>query len=373
MKSLRILTLVLFVFAVLPGPAQDSRKIQEQEREVAKHRKAVETTQQEINKLQKGRATTTEKANLWARQIDQRNQLLDATEKQAKLLRVEIAHKDSVAGSLSRTLDRDREQYAAMVRESYRNYRQNNYLTYIFSSRDFTDVARRITILREAANARERKMRDIETLSDQVAMEKAELDVRKRSLDSVTRNLASEKQKLQRDINAARTEIRKMSKAEAEAQRRKASQVQQLDAAIADLRKLTRGNTEGDSFSTKTANLRLPVAAGRVKRFKDNIAEITGPKGAHVISIYEGKVVDIRPNRITGKYDVYVAHGDYISSYLNMGTTCVEINQKVAKNQQLGTIGSSVDNTTFEIEYKLIFGIYPPAGKSMRAEDCFKR
>lgn len=373
MKPLRTLTLLILAFAALSASAQDKGKIQEQEREVARHRKAVETSQQELNSLQKSRTTTTQRVNLWEKQINSRDRLLDAQEKQAKLLRTEIARKDSVAGSLERTLNRDREQYAAMVRESYRNYRQNNYLTYIFSSSDFTDVARRITILREAANARERKMTEIKTLSRQVAEEKAELGVRKQSLDSVTRNLASEKKKLQQDVSSAKSEIKKLSKAEIEVRRRQALEEQRLNAAIADLRKLTKGNTSGDSFTTKTSNLRLPVANGRVKRFRDNVAEITGPQGAQVISIYEGKVVNVKLNRITGKYDVFVAHGDYISSYVNLGTTCVEINQKVAKNQALGTIGSSRDNTTFEDEYKIIFGIYPPPGKSMRAEDCFKR
>lgn len=115
------------------------------------------------------------------------------------------------------------------------------------------------------------------------------------------------------------------------------------------------------------------MTAGRVKRYKENMAEITGPKGAHVISIYDGKVVDIKRNRITNKYDVYVAHGEYITSYANLGTICVEKGQKVARNAQLGTIGSSVNVMTMETEYKLVFGIYPPnPGQKMRAEDCFK-
>lgn len=47
-----------------------------------------------------------------------RNQLLDETEKQACLLREEIARTDSVAGNLSATLSRDRAQYGEMVARS---------------------------------------------------------------------------------------------------------------------------------------------------------------------------------------------------------------------------------------------------------------
>ena len=113
---------------------------------------------------------------------------------------------------------------------------------------------------------------------------------------------------------------------------------------------------------------------GRVKRYKENMAEITGPRGAQVISIYEGKVVEIKRNRITDKYDVYVAHGEYITSYANLGGVTVEKGEKVAKNQQLGTIGSAVDVATMNTEYKLVFGIYPPnPSTKLRAENCFRK
>ena len=81
--------------------------------------------------------------------------------------------------------------------------------------------------------------------------------------------------------------------------REKDRQEEQLDTAIAELQKLTKGNKAGASFSTRTSNLNLPVEGGRVKRYRDNMAEITGPKGARITAIYEGKVVDVKRNRIT--------------------------------------------------------------------------
>ena len=359
MKPARILTL-LFLFAAFTAAAQGGRDaIEEQKRVIAALEKRIADEERAISKIQEGRAATEERVRRLARQLDSRNQLLEETEKQVRLLRKEISRTDSVAGDLSSALERNRTQYAEMVREAYRNYKHNNYLTYIFSSRDFADVAKKITNLREVAS---------------VAREKELLDRRKRSLDSVTQNLTAQKQKLQRDSRNARANIRQMSQKEKQALQRKLSQEQQLDVAISELRKLTKGNTEGASFSTKTTGLRLPVTAGSVKRYKENMAEISGPKGAHVISIYDGKVVEIKRNRITNKYDVFVAHGEYITSYANMGSICVEKGQKVARNEQLGTIGSSVNIMTMETEYKLVFGIYPPnPGEKLRAENCFKR
>ena len=146
------------------------------------------------------------------------------------------------------------------------------------------------------------------------------------------------------------------------------------DAAIDALRKLTKGNKEGASFSRSTSNLNLPVVGGRVREYKGNMAEIVGAKGADVRSIYDGKVVEVRRNRITGKYDVFVAHGEYITSYANLDNVVVRKEQKIAKNGVLGEVGASVNLTTMKTEYKMVFGIYSPNPKEvMRAANCFKK
>lgn len=363
------------MFTTLHATAQQgSDAIEKQKRVIATLEQKIANEERELSKLKEGRAATEERVRRLVRQLDSRTQLLEETEIQARLLRAEIAHTDSLAGDLNSTLLRNREQYGRMVREAYRNYKQNNYLTYLFSSRDFTDVARKINNIREIAAMRERKLHDISALTKQVAEEKELLAQRKRSLDSVTMKLTAQKQKLERDTRNARTNVRQMSQKEKASLQRKVSQEQQLDMAINELRKLTKGNTEGASFSTKTKGLRLPVTNGHVKRYKENMAEITGPKGAQVISIYEGKVVEIKRNRITSKYDVFVAHGEYITSYANLGSVCVQKGQKVSRNEQLGTIGSKINILNMETEYQLVFGIYPPnPSEKLSAASCFKR
>ncbi len=372
----RLLPLLTFT-ALLSVPcatAQNNRKIEDQKRVIAALEKKIANEEAQIARLKKGRAASEERVQRLALQIGTRNQLLDETEKQADLLRAEIARKDSVAGNLSYVLEQTRTQYIAMVREAYRNYRHHNYLTYIFSSRSFSDMARRLATLRATAALRERRLRDISTLAHRIRSEQAALAARKRSLDSVSRQLEAQRRDLENDARNARAEVAQLSQKEKNALQRKTAQQQQLDAAIGKLRKLTRGNTAGASFSNKTSGLRLPVERGRVKRYKGNMAEITGPRGAAVVSIYEGKVVEIKRNRITDKYDVFVAHGEYITSYANLAATNVEKGDRVAKNARLGTIGATVDPLTLETEYKLVFGIYPPdPAQKMTAERCFRK
>ena len=183
----KLLAALLLALSVSGAVAQNDAQIREQKRIIASLEKRIAAEEREISKLRQGRTSTEERIRRLARQIDSRTQLLDATEKEASLLREEIARKDSVAGGLSAALERNREQYAAMVREAYRNYRHNNYLTYIFSSRDFADAARRIANLRAVASMRESKLRDIRSLSEQVRTEQEELGRRKLSLDSAMR------------------------------------------------------------------------------------------------------------------------------------------------------------------------------------------
>ena len=223
------------------------------------------------------------------------------------------------------------------------------------------------------AEARQRKMEAIATLNEQVQQERTSLEERNRTLDSVTRKLTRQRSDLEREARDARTSLNRLTNREKNALQRKMAQEEQLQTAIATLRKLTKGNKEGASFSTKTSGLRLPVVGGKVKRYKGNMAEIVGPRGAQVQSIYDGKVVDVKQNRITGKYEVYVAHGEYITTYSNLSSTSVAKGSVVSRNGLLGTIGSALNLNTMETEYKIVFGIYPPdPNKKMLASDCFR-
>lgn len=369
--ALLTLLLTLMLWPLAAQTTDDA--VARQKRVIADLEQRIAREEQQIAQLKKGRASAQEQARRLARQLDARNQLMEATEREAELLGQQIERADSVARGLGASLEEHKRLYAEMVREAWRNYRHNNYLTYLFSSGDFAQVARRIANLRGVASMRAHRMEQIASLSVQVADERNLLEQRHRALDSVKRSIERQRTRLKKDEQAARASIRQLSEREKRALAEKVAREQQLDVAIDALRKLTRGNREGSSFTAGTGNLRLPVAGGKVKRYKGNMAEICGPKGARVQSIYEGKVIDIKRNRITGKYDVYIAHGEYLTSYANLGSVSVQKGAKVARNEAIGTIGSAVNLITMQTEYKLVFGIYAPTPEvKMLAENCFK-
>lgn len=354
--------------------AEEKARIAEQKRIIEELEEQVKQDEKRLSEIKKDKSTALKRVNSITSQINSRNTLLNRTEKEINSIEKNIENNNKMITLTSQKLAEEREKYAEMVRETYRNHRQNNYITYILASKSFSDVSRRIANIRAVASLRAERMRRIDSLNQQLGEQQLSLSERKHSLDSVQRKAEAQKLKLQSDVKAAKQAMNQLSSKERAALKDKMESEERLDAAINELRKLTKGNTEGASFSRNTTNLNLPVDGGRVRRYKGNMAEIIGAKGAAVRSIYDGKVVEVKRNRINGKYDVFVAHGEYITSYANLDDVSVEKGQKVAKNSRLGEVGASVNITTMESEYKLVFGIYSPNPKEvMRAADCFKK
>ena len=353
---------------------EEKARIAEQRRIVEQLEKELEEDEKKLNSIKKDKSTAQQRVRSITKQINSRNQLLNRTEREIGSIERSIVKNDSLLSQTQRRYDTERENYAEMVREAYRNYKQNNYITYILASESFTDAARRIANIRAIAVLREERLHRMDSLAKSIEEQQASLTERRRTLDDVQRKAEAQRKKLQGDVSSAKKAMSQLSKREQAALKEKMASEERLDAAIDALRKLTKGNSVGASFSRTTSNLNLPVVGGRVREYKGNMAEIIGAKGAAVRSIYEGKVVEVRRNRISGKYDVFVAHGEYITSYANLDNVVVRKDQKIEKNGTLGEVGASVNLTTMNTEYKMVFGIYSPNPKEvMRAANCFKK
>lgn len=362
------------VGTMLYAQSATDKKIAEQRRKIADLEQQINANDKEIASIKKGHKNAKERAQKLSKQISTRNRMIEQTEVQEEILEREISRADSAARSLSNQLERTRQSYTLMAREAYRNYRHNNFLTYIFSAESFEQITHRLSMLRSVADLRRSHLQNISSLTEKVSEQRSELDRRSHELDSVKRNLTNQRAKLQRDQAAARSTMNQLSKKEKSALQKKAAQEEQLSVAIDELRRLTKGNKEGSSFSTKTTNLRLPVEGGKVKRYNGHMAEVVGQKGSRVISIYEGKVMQVKQNRITGNFDVYIAHGEYISTYANLLRVNVAEGASVKRNEQIGIIGSAVNINTMSTEYRMLFGIYAPSPQTiLKAADFFRK
>lgn len=369
MKKLLILILLIFT-AQTPLKAQSEAALR---KTIDNLEASIEREEKQLARLKKSKTSKQKLVSSLARQIEKRNALIAARDKQIKQLGQDIVALESRVGELSISLAQLERSCYTMSREAYRNYRNNNTLAYLFSSSSALDFARRIASLRSATEYRKEQIALVTSTRDAVQKQQQTLAAKREEVALAKKKLDRQRAKMREERDLAKATIRKMTKQEKSVQASMAEHEKRLNTAIAELRKLTKGNKSGGSFSSSTRGLKLPVAGGRVVRYNANTAEIVGNKGANINSIYEGKVVRISRNKINNKYDVYIAHGEYISSYANLSEVCVKRDDKVLKNQKIGTIATMVNPSTMDVEYKILFAIHSPNPKvTMKASNLFK-
>ncbi len=373
LKQLYILTLTVLLAFTQPALAQTS-KIEQQKKVIANLERSIAREEKQLAQLKKNKASAEKQVASLTKQIEKRNALIRETSRQIKQLTAEVNASEKRLRALGGQLTQLEENMREIVRSAYRNYRYQNHLTYLFSAKSFTDMARRVAMLRVATEYRIAQIKRVSAVRSDVQAERNLLAKRREELSATKRRLDKQRANLRADMAAAKKTVSQMSSKQQSVLRSKMEHEEKLNAAIKQLRKLTKGNKAGASFSASTTSLNLPVVGGKVKRYKGNMAEIVGAEGAAVTSIYEGKVVDIKRNKVNNKYDVYIAHGEYITSYANLSAVSVTKGVVVKKGQRIGTIGSAVNISTMEMEYKIVFGIYAPSPDvKMSAANCFKK
>ncbi|MBQ5836250.1 MAG: peptidoglycan DD-metalloendopeptidase family protein [Alistipes sp.] len=374
MTLARLLIIALTLLSISLSATAQTKAIEQQRVVIANLERRIANEERELAKLKKNKASKEQQVASLTKQIEHRSALISETTRQIKRLTEEVAASERRLKNLSGEQTKLEANVQELARVAYRNYRYQNHLAYIFASKSFTDMARRIAMLRGATEYRFRQIEEIISIQKDVQAEREALSKRREELSATKRRLDSQRKKLRSDMSAAKKAISTMSDKQKSVLRSKMEHEEKLNAAIVQLRKLIKGNKAGASFSAKTTALSIPVAAGRVKRYKGNMAEFIGKEGAAVTSIYEGKVIDIKRNKVNNKYDIYIAHGEYITSYANLSAVSVAKGTIVQRGQRIGTIGAAVNIVTMEMEYKIVFGVYGPSPEVViSAANLFKK
>lgn len=376
MKRLLHITLLLLLLAggAGVGTSAPQDKVAEQRRIIDNLEKSIAKEEQELAKLKKNKASQQKRAKSLARQIEKRSALISTRTRQIKNLTAEVTASEQRLSHLSENIARLETSVREMSRAAYRNYRNTNTLTYLLSAGSAIEFAHRVAALRCASSSRREQIARITELRKQEQAERNRLTTRRSELAANKKKLSQQRKQLEGDMRTAKSTISRMSKREKNVLQSLAEHEKSLNQAIAELRKLTKGNRQGSTFNAATTGLRLPLAGGRVVQYNGNMVEIVGSKGAKVTSIYEGKVMKISRNKVNNKYEVYIAHGEYISAYANLASVSVKRGDSVDRNAQIGTVGTMVNPATMELQYKIVFSIHSPSPKiKVRASALFAK
>ena len=210
LKRLYILTLLMLFSFVAPVVAQTS-KIEQQKKVIANLERSIAREEKQLAQLKKNKASAERQISSLTKQIEKRNALIRETTRQIKQLSAEVAASERRLKSLGGQLSELEENAREIVRSAYRNFRYQNHLTYLFSAKSFTDIARRVAMLRVATEYRFAQMKEVSAVRSDVQAERNLLAKRREELSATKRRLDSQRKKLRADMAAAKKTVSQMS------------------------------------------------------------------------------------------------------------------------------------------------------------------
>lgn len=374
------IAITLFLLALCTVvSAQSIESLQEQIRRAEEEIKANTVLLEKNRKDQKLSQT---QLKLIQSRINSRKKIVNSLESQIVLINRDINSKSSTVTSLGSQLKKLKADYAKMIYAAYKNYRVNNFLLLLFSSRDFNDASARIYIMKRYNKLREEKATQIDSLSLRIKGQITQLSQKEEQLKSTKQSRTQELDALGKDEGQYKTSVAslkasasKISTTLKERQRQIAKAQQQIQSIIAEEARKNKGMTgekERENialtgrFDQNMGKLPMPVRGGVVideygihehqtqKGLKVNNRgiNIATPKGAEVRSVFDGVVTRIF--FVQGlNNNVMVRHGDFITVYSNLASVAVKTGDKVSLNQKLGNVSSSSDSEEHMLHFEI--------------------
>ncbi len=367
----------------LPAAAQ-TRNIDELNREIQRAEEDIRRNTALLNETKSNQQASQRELKLIQNRITSRRKILAALQSRIRLINSDISDNRGQIRQLESRQDKLKREYAAMIRESYRNYLQNNYLAFIFASKDFTDATRRVNYMRRYNAMRERKAAQIDSLSGVIATHIAELDTKLSELDKTKKeenntlttlgkdqkqyqtslaNLKQQEGKLNKEIANSRAQIQKAQK---EIERMIAAENRKEGKKTLSAEQQREVRELSGKFDQNRGKLPWPVRGGVIiDRYGvhphptqkgvtvDNKGiNIAAAKGAEVRSVFEGTVANIFFYQGLNN-TVMVRHGDYITVYSNLASVTVKVGDKVSLNETLGRLSSGSDDDEYALHFEV--------------------
>ncbi len=396
MKSYKVLHIILLGCFLL-GSVQSSCAQSKKQRELEQRREALRTEMQQLQRLRetnkKKEISELNQVEDLDQQINVREDLIKVTNRQANLLTREINENLNKMENLREELTSLKEDYAQMIRRSYKSKDGQSRAMFLLSSESFAQAYKRVQYMKQYANYRKKQGEQIKERTELLQTVNKDLGRQKKDKDALIAEnrkakLQLDKEKEQHD--ALVQAIRKKSSSYAAQIRDKQKEADRIDRQIdkliaeaiaaANKKTGTKATTKGTantfaltpeakilgaSFESNKGRLIWPVKRGRViKRFgkskhptlpnittySSGVEIETAPK-TQARAVFNGEVLAIL--KIPGANNaVSVRHGNYITVYQNLVNISVQKGDKITRDQDLGEI--AVSNLTGKTVLKFV-------------------
>lgn len=393
MKYLKFFLIVFLGIMMMP----DSFAQKDKQKELEAKRKAIQEEIKQINSLlfktrkeEKSVLSQVEDIN---KKIAATENLIRITNQQANLLTRNINANMKRIDELREELKIMKEDYAEMIRKSYKSQNQQSRIMFLLSSESFLQAYKRVQYMKQYAAFRKKqgeeiasKTRELQDLNKDLLIQQEEkqklimennvaknqlLNERKAQQELIAtlkkdegtytaqiRQKQREADKIDKEIDALiRAAIEEANRRAAEAAAAAAAKGKKSDISAAPkggFALTAEDKALAANFVSNKGKLPWPVERGMVvKSFgthrhpqfpnvttTSSGVEIATEDLAPVRAVFEGTVMSIQ--KIKGAHiTVFIQHGDYITVYSNLETVSIKKGDKVATKHVIGKVAKS--------------------------------
>lgn len=378
-RMLKSLLCGLFIFiGVNSVQAQTKREDLEKRRQELR-REITRINELRINN-QKKRQNVLGQVQDLNQQIKSTEDLIKLTNQQANLLTREINTNTNKIAQLRKELEKLKEDYARMIRKSYKSKSQQSRIMFLLSSNSFLQAYKRLQYMKQYNEHRRQQGEQIKANTEELQQLNSSLVKQKEEKEQLivenrkTRIKLEENRKTQQDLMNT---IKKREGQFAAQIRNKQNEIDEIDRAIDKMirESIAKANAESGSSSRSTYEL-TPAAKALAADFAKNKGKLPWPvrsgvvtmkfgkqphpivssvmvnnngvridtdEGGKARAVFNGTVSEVQAVKGANKA-VMVRHGDYITIYNNLEKVFVKRGDNVVTEQEIGEVATSKAN-----------------------------
>ena len=401
MYCIRQLCVVLFVMVSSVGIAQTNtarqKMLENQKKRLQAEIKQINTLLFKNSKKEKSLLSQVEDLEI---KISVRSNLVEVNNQQANLLTQQINVNQSNITNLRKELQVLKKDYAEMIQKSYKSKSSQNRLMFLFSSEDFLQAYKRVQYMKQYANFRKKqgeeivqKTKTLQSLNKTLLEQKVQKDALVRENRKVQQELQQERKSQQRLIRGLKSKSRSLAREIKQKQKKAAAIDREIERlireAIAASNKAAGKNSKNAfaltpeakllaaNFVANKGQLPWPVEKGiviqgfgtqphpvvKTTMIKSNGVTIATSPKSKARAVFQGEVMSILSFKGSNP-TILIKHGNYITTYKNMGKVYVKKGDKVKAKQTIGEIFTHPQTGKTTIQFSIFNELKPQNPKS---------
>lgn len=401
MYCIRQLCVVLFVMVSSVGIAQTNtsrqKMLENQKKRLQAEIKQINTLLFKNSKKEKSLLSQVEDLEI---KISVRSNLVEVNNQQANLLTQQINVNQRNITNLRKELQVLKKDYAEMIQKSYKSKSSQNRLMFLFSSEDFLQAYKRVQYMKQYANFRKKqgeeivqKTKTLQSLNKTLLEQKVQKDALVRENRKVQQELQQERKSQQRLIRGLKSKSRSLAREIKQKQKKAAAIDREIERlireAIAASNKAAGKNSKNAfaltpeakllaaNFVANKGQLPWPVEKGiviqgfgtqphpvvKTTMIKSNGVTIATSPKSKARAVFQGEVMSILSFKGSNP-TILIKHGNYITTYKNMGKVYVKKGDKVKAKQTIGEIFTHPQTGKTTIQFSVFNELKPQNPKS---------